>query len=153
VAVLGGATLTLLAASCGAATNSLNPGREEVSVAHNSHLGRVLVDDEGRTLYLFVRDPPNRSTCYGACASIWPPLTTAAMPRAGRGIDAAKLTTFKRHHGRAQVAYNGHPLYYYQGDTEGGDAYGENLSQFGAEWYVVSPGGQPVGPKGASSGS
>lgn len=151
-ALTGLLTLALLAAGCDAATNSLNPGREKVTVARNDKLGKILVDDEGRTVYLFVSDPPNRSSCYDACASIWPPVTTAGMPRAEGGAAAGKLSTFHRHDGGTQVAYAGHPLYYYQADTEAGDAYGENLDQFGAEWYALSPAGQQVEPKEGGSG-
>jgi predicted lipoprotein with Yx(FWY)xxD motif len=43
-----------------------------------------------------------------------------------------------------QVTYNGHPLYYYYGDTKSGDTKGEGLTAFGAGWYVVSPAGTKV---------
>jgi predicted lipoprotein with Yx(FWY)xxD motif len=122
---------------------------------HRPHPGlgtRVLVDDEGRTVYLFVADPPNQSACYGACASLWPPVTTAGKPEPGGGITASKLSTFHRRDGGTQVAYAGHPLYYYQADTEKGDAYGEGLDQFGAEWYALSPSGQQVEPKKGGGG-
>lgn len=152
VAVLGLATTALLAAGCAEATNSLHPSRQKVAVAHNPDLGNVLVDDNGRTVYLFVQDPPNHTSCYDACASIWPPVTTAGPPTAGTGVPAAELTTIDRRDGGRQVAYNGHPLYYYQADREPGDAYGEGLNQFGAEWYALSSAGQQVEPKGGQSG-
>jgi quercetin dioxygenase-like cupin family protein len=41
-----------------------------------TRLGKILVDAQGRTLYLFEKDKGARSTCFGACASAWPPLTT-----------------------------------------------------------------------------
>lgn len=152
-ATIGLTTLAVLAGGCGAATNSLHPGREKVAAAHNPDLGTILVDDEGRTLYLFVSDPPNQTTCYSACASIWPPVTTAGKPTASSGVSPDQLTTFHRSDGGTQIAYHGHPLYYYQADTEAGDAYGEGLDQFGAEWYALSQTGQQVEPKGGSSGS
>ncbi len=43
-----------------------------------------------------------------------------------------------------QVTYNGHPLYYYVGDTNPGDTNGEQLNQFGGLWYAVSPSGMQV---------
>jgi predicted lipoprotein with Yx(FWY)xxD motif len=139
VLVLGAlATVAALAlAGCGAATNSLHPGRETLTAASNPRLGTILVDDEGQTVYEFAADPPGRSTCYGACASIWPPVTTEAPPQAGHGAAAGKLSTITRRDGRTQLAYNGQPLYYYQADTAPGDADGEGLDQFGARWYVV----------------
>ncbi len=45
---------------------------------------------------------------------------------------------------QGQVTYNGHPLYTYAGDTKPGDTNGQNLDQFGAEWYVLSPAGDKV---------
>jgi predicted lipoprotein with Yx(FWY)xxD motif len=146
-------SLALLAAGCGAATNELNPGREELAVASKASLGTVLVDDEGRTVYLFEKDPPNRSACDGACASVWPPLTTSGRPQAGDGVAAGKLSTIRRSDGLLQVVYAGHPLYYYQADTGRDDAYGQKVSQFGAEWYAVTPSGESAGESGSEGGN
>jgi hypothetical protein len=41
----------------------------------------------------------------------------------------------------SQVTYNGKPLYYYEKDSSPGDTKGEGAKQYGAEWYLVSPGG------------
>ena len=51
-------------------------------VTRRTKLGNVLVDGRGRTLYLFEKDKGTASTCYGACASVWPPLTTGAKAKA-----------------------------------------------------------------------
>lgn len=109
-----------------------------------SPLGSILVDARGRTLYLFEADQPARSGCSGACASIWPPLTTSAAPQAGGGVSAAKLATFVRAGGERQVTYNGHPLYTYAGDSRPGATDGQALDQFGAEWYVVDAAGDKI---------
>jgi predicted lipoprotein with Yx(FWY)xxD motif len=122
-----------------------------VKSAHVPGVGRALVDDSGKTLYIFLRDPRNDSSCYGACASVWPPLLTAGKPTAESGIVASKLSTYRRDDGGTQVTYNGHPLYYYQGDTGAGDAYGQAVKQFGAEWYAISPAGQVAEKKGGGS--
>ena len=45
--------------------------------ARQSKLGRILVDGRGRTLYLFEKDKRGKSSCNGACAAAWPPLTTS----------------------------------------------------------------------------
>ena len=42
------------------------------------------------------------------------------------------------------MTYNGHPLYYYVGDKNTGDTHGQGLNQFGALWFVLSPGGNAV---------
>src|SRR5512144_2799626 len=64
-----------------------------VSVGQSDQLGNFLVDAKGMTLYLFLKDTPNTSNCYDACAKSWPPLLTAGSPVAGDGLDAAKLCT------------------------------------------------------------
>src|SRR3954451_25496164 len=109
-----------------------------------SHYGRILVDARGRSLYLFEKDKGTASTCYGACAGVWPPLLTKSKPVAVRGAAAGKLGTTKRKDGTLQVTYKGHPLYLYVGDTRSGQTSGQNLDQFGAEWYVLSTAGVKV---------
>src|SRR5918994_3521049 len=50
----------------------------------DSQLGPVLFSGSDRAVYTFTRDPRNRSRCYGACATAWPPFYAKARPRAGR---------------------------------------------------------------------
>lgn len=115
-----------------------------VGVAPGGDLGRILVDDQNRTLYLFEKDAGGRSACSGACAADWPPLRSAGKPTAGTGLDAAKLATIARSDGKPQVTYDDHPLYLYAGDQEPGDTNGQALDAFGAPWYVLSPAGTGV---------
>jgi predicted lipoprotein with Yx(FWY)xxD motif len=42
------------------------------------------------------------------------------------------------------VTYDGHPLYRYVKDGDAGDAYGEGIKSFGAEWYALAPSGKKV---------
>jgi predicted lipoprotein with Yx(FWY)xxD motif len=123
----------------------------EITLA-DTDLGQVLVGGDGRTLYLFESDTAgDASTCSGDCAAAWPPLTTKGKPRAESGVDAAKLSTFTREDGATQVAYNGHPLYYYSGDAAPGDTNGNDSDAFGAEWYAVTAAGESAGDEGESS--
>lgn len=117
----------------------------EIATATARGLGRILADGEGRTVYLFEKDKDGRSSCSGACAALWPPVTTTGRPNAGPGAQASKLGTTSRSDGRKQVTYGGHPLYYYgpDGDTKGSTK-GEGLNQFGGGWFVVAPDGQKV---------
>ena len=117
--------------------------RATIGVA-KSRLGRILVDGRGRALYLFEKDKRIASTCYGACAGVWPPLTTAGKPHAVRGALAARLGTTRRSDGKLEVTYNGHPLYRYVGDTQPGDTKGQGLNQFGGGWDVLSPKGTKI---------
>ena len=107
-------------------------------------LGKVLVDAQGRTLYLFEADKGTMSACDGACASIWPPLVTKGKPTAGAGLAASKLGTTKRSDGATELTYNGHPLYTYAGDTAAGQTSGQGLDDYGAEWYALSARGDKI---------
>lgn len=140
----GLAVVGLAGAGCTTATNELNPSQEELQVSATAPLGRIVTDDEGRTVYLFEKDEHDQSYCTGACESVWPPVTTKGLPKIGDGIAAGKVTLLKRENGLRQVVYQGHPLYYYQGDTHSGDTNGQELDQFGAEWYALTPSGDPA---------
>ena len=108
-------------------------------------LGKVLADGSGRTLYLFEKDKGPKSTCFGACATAWPPLTTTGKPKASHGVSASKLGTTSRGGGVKQVTYNGHPLYRFIKDTGARQTHGQGLKAFGAEWYVLSAAGKQIG--------
>jgi predicted lipoprotein with Yx(FWY)xxD motif len=120
-----------------------------LSVRSVAPLGQLLADGSGRTLYLFEADTSNKSTCSGACAQGWPPFVTTGAPQLGAGVNQALVGTTTRSDGSLQVTYNGHPLYYFSGDTQAGNAKGENIHAFGADWYVVSPVGDKIEPPGS----
>ena len=81
-----------------------------------SALGRILVDGNSHTLYLFEKDKGGKSACSGDCAQNWPPLLTKGTPKAGAAAKASLLGTTKRPDGTTQVTYNKHPLYTFKGD-------------------------------------
>lgn len=158
MAVAGLAVIALAVAACGGSSGASQSsgaygsapkpapaakGGASVSLA-SSKLGKILVDGQGRTLYLFEADKGTTSVCNGACAAAWPPLTTAGKPIAGGGLAASKLGTTKRSDGTAEVTYNGHPLYTYAGDGAPGQTAGQAIDGFGAEWYVLSPAGNKI---------
>lgn len=115
-----------------------------VAVATNPKLGQILVDGSGRTLYLFEADKGPISTCYGACATYWPPLLTGGAPAAGTGVTPSLLGTTKRTDGTTEVTYAGHPLYYVVTDHNPGDATGQAVNNYGAPWYVVGADGNKI---------
>ncbi len=128
------------------AANSETGGNGVVAVAKSPELDEaILVDSEGFTLYDFHKDRGTKSACYGACAGVWPPLTTSGAPQAMKGAEAGKLGTTKRSDGTVQVTYAGHPLYTYTADTKPGDARGNDFSSYGAEWYALLPSGEEAG--------
>jgi predicted lipoprotein with Yx(FWY)xxD motif/plastocyanin len=119
-----------------------------VVLGKSDQLGSFLVDPKGMTLYLFLKDSPNTSNCYDACAKSWPPLLADGSPVAGDGLDAAKLGITARTDGTSQVTYNGWPLYYFANDKQPGDTNGQNVKQV---WFVISPAGEKVdGASGAA---
>lgn len=119
----------------------------EVTTAHGK-LGTYLTDSKGRALYLFEADKGSKSTCYSACASIWPPLIRATAVTPGTGVARALLGTTTRTDGTTEVTYHGHPLYYYVGDTSAGSTTGQGLNQFGAKWYLIAPSGNKLDTDG-----
>jgi predicted lipoprotein with Yx(FWY)xxD motif len=119
----------------------------------STHLGKVLVDSRGRTLYVFMKDKGTTSTCFGACASAWPPLRAAGKPTVAGGAHASMVGTTRRSDGRPQVIYNRHPLYRFQGDKKPGDTNGQGLTAFGGRWSVISPSGRRVTRAAAGSRS
>ena len=151
------AAALLLAVACGGsggtAGAAASPSPSETGMMHHaaldvaaSRFGQVLVDAQGRVLYLFAADKTSDSTCYEACATAWPPLLTAK----GAKVDAmhaatASLTgTTTRKDATVQVTYNGHPLYYFQADTQPGQITCQAVVNFGGAWYVVDPQGNAI---------
>ena len=108
-------------------------------------LGKVLVDGQGFTLYVFAPDKHSgRSTCYGRCASAWPPLVLpsgVSQTPAGTEVRSALLGTTTRRDGTVQVTYKKWPLYTWVVDTAPGDATGQDLNNLGGKWYVITPSG------------
>jgi predicted lipoprotein with Yx(FWY)xxD motif len=125
----------------GAPSTSSGPATVKTST---SKAGTILTDGSGRTLYLFMKDTTNQSNCSGACVSAWPVNQSNGTPKAQSGVKASLLGTIKRGDGTTQVTYNGHPLYYYSGDSQAGQLNGQGLNAFGALWYVVGPNGTQV---------
>ncbi len=113
-----------------------------VSTSSVEGLGTILVDSRGYTLYDFHKDKGTMSACYDACAQAWPPLITEEEPLAGGGAIGSKLSTTERKDGTVQVTYAGHPLYTYAQDEVPGQARGNDVSSFGAEWYALQPSGE-----------
>ena len=135
-------TFIVAGASAGAPATDAS-GVASVGLA-SSKLGKILVDGAGRTLYLWEADTGKASTCDGACASAWPPLTTTGKPMAGPGVSASKLGTIERSDGTSEVTYNGHPLYRFSGDSAPGQTNGQGSNGFGAAWYVLAPAGNAI---------
>jgi len=117
-------------------------GAANVSLASVPKLGMILVDSKGMTLYDFHKDKGTKSMCNGACAEAWPPLLTEGAPTVGNGAEESLLGTTTRADGTEQVTYAGHPLYTFVGDKKPGEATGNDVEAFGAEWYALTADGE-----------
>src|SRR5437879_12783551 len=99
------ALLTLLLPFALAATNyggGAAPGSPSTSATVSvggSSLGQILVDANGKSPYLFEADSGTQSTCSGACAQAWPPLTTNGAPKAVSTASPSLLGTTARSDG------------------------------------------------------
>ena len=105
--------------------------------------GVWLADQTGRTLYIRTADQGTTSSCYGACATAWPPLlATGPVTVSGAGV-AGDVGTTTRTDGTTQVTYAGHPLYYFANETSP-----DQVKGLGAQgvWFLVAPTGTMIKP-------
>jgi len=128
----------LLALLFAASAVAQEPAR--LALAELPGVGNVLVDQEGRSLYIFTNDEQGTSNCTDECLQNWPPLLTEGRAITSPGLIPGLVGSLERDEG-TQVTYFGMPLYYYVGDTEPGMAEGQGL---GEAWYLLSSTGQPV---------
>jgi predicted lipoprotein with Yx(FWY)xxD motif len=137
VALAVNATAFAASPAVDASVTTAKKKKATVKIAE-TELGEVLVDAKGRTLYLFDPDGSNIdvSNCTDACADAWPPLTSK-KPKAGKGLDKSLLEVGTDN----QVAYNGHLLYRFAGDSAPGDTTGQGV---GGVWHVVGADGEPI---------
>jgi predicted lipoprotein with Yx(FWY)xxD motif len=104
----------------------------------------VLTNGSGRAVYLWVKDTGDMSQCSGACAGAWPAVTTTGTVTGAGAAKPSDLGTITRSDGTKQVTYDGHPLYYFSGDSGAGTASGQGSDSFGAKWWLVAPSGGDV---------
>jgi predicted lipoprotein with Yx(FWY)xxD motif len=106
----------------------------------DTKLGKILVAANGMTVYLYTKDTSaTASACTGGCATAWPPVTGPVT--AGAGVDSASITSLTGPNGEQQVAYKGHPLYYFARDSAAGDTLGHKV---GGVWFVLDASGAAI---------
>jgi predicted lipoprotein with Yx(FWY)xxD motif len=154
-------TVTVVVAACtsGGASPAPSAGGTSavagviIGTASSTNFGNVLTGPNGMTLYTHAGDSATTSTCTGQCATAWPPLATTGQPSAGTGV-TGQLGTLTRVDGTMQVTYGGLPLYYWQGDTKGGDVTGNGVNGFSvATVSGPGPSASPSAPAPAKSSS
>ncbi len=177
--LLGGSLLlgaAITVAACGASSSTTGSGSSPSSGSASSApagastsavtisaqsvpgVGTVLVNGQGRTLYLLNSEKGGKITCTDAngCTKIWPDTElpkgmTAA--KAGSGVQASLLGTVKGDNGALYVTYHGWPLYTFSGDSGSGAAHGQGITSFGGTWYALTSSGNAATGQAASSPS
>jgi predicted lipoprotein with Yx(FWY)xxD motif len=110
-----------------------------------THVGTILVNRRGFTLYAFATDKRNYDSCVkkAGCLAAWPAVKTGGRPIAGPGVRSSLIGTIKLGNTR-QVTYAGHPLYTYIADRTAGQTNYVNIFQFGGRWPAVNAAGHDV---------
>ena len=149
---------TAASSSGGAAAGTSPSAAVTISAKSVPGSGTVLVNGQGRTLYLLTSEKGGKITCTDetGCTKIWPDTelpkgVTAAT--AGSGIQPSLLGTVKDASGSLYVTYNGWPLYTFSGDSGPGTVKGQGITSFGGTWYVLSTSGNPVTGSHPQSGT
>lgn len=164
------AALTL--AACGSTTGaSIAPLNQSAAASHGSTTssqppvvigtfktpqdGTLITGANQRTLYVFQPDERataghnKLSTCYGGCASVWPPVLAPQLPAVSGQANATLVGMTTRKDGTKQVTYGGLPLYYYAADTKAGQATGNHLKDGFGLWTGLLATGK-LAPDGSS---
>lgn len=152
----GACAAAVLAAACGSGSNSAAGGGASPAGPSSSGSGPVVIttasasgstflaDGSGHAVYMWSKDSGGKSACSGTCAGGWPPVTATGKVTASGGAKSGDLGTITRPDGTRQVTYDGHPLYFYAGDSGPDTASGQGSAAFGAKWWLVSPSGSDV---------
>ncbi|HVQ17429.1 MAG TPA: hypothetical protein VMT27_00175 [Actinomycetes bacterium] len=149
--VFAGVGLIVLLAGCtssssdAAAKSTPVPGTAADSIGvGTTSLGSVMVDAQGRTLYMLTSDSRNQSNCSAACLTYWPPVPAPASGQPSSPQISAKVGETNTTTGLKMLTVGGWPVYTYVSDQAAGDVTGEGIATFGGTWYAISPSGTPV---------
>jgi predicted lipoprotein with Yx(FWY)xxD motif len=155
--------LAALPAACGSSSSPARTsaptgggaGASALATKHLDGLGVVLVNGQGRTLYVFAPDNAKKVTCTGTCAQVWPPLKVPAgqKPSISGAVKSSLVASASNPSGGQVVTYAGWPLYTYVADATPGTAHGQALNNSGGVWYVISPSGQVIKKQGGAASS
>jgi predicted lipoprotein with Yx(FWY)xxD motif len=133
--VLTVAAAGLALAACGGAATAASvsgAATKDVKTASTSR-GTILVNSKGRSLYNLSVEKKGHFICTGTCTKTWHPLRSKHKSPTGT---VSHLSFLKRPDGTKQVAYKGHPLYTFSGDSKAGDTNGQGFKDVGT-WSVI----------------
>src|SRR5262245_7422496 len=132
----GGHSSAPTATSSAVGTSPSSFGTNVTVKSATNDLGTLLTGSDGRTLYGFTNDTQATSTCFGTCATTWPPVIVPEDWQVGPGLDSAVFSTIIRTDGERQLVAGKYPLYEFSGDATAGDTNGQGS---GGVWFVVGP--------------
>jgi predicted lipoprotein with Yx(FWY)xxD motif len=155
VCALGVAGLTACgddgdSASGGTSGSSSSAPAAKLATADVGSFGKVIVDGNGRTVYVFDKDIAGKSNCEGDCLAKWPVVAAGDGTPQLDGIDASLVSTVTRSDGSKQLAVAGLPIYLFASDTKAGDAKGQAV---GGVWWVVGADGRKITTQPSSNGN
>ncbi len=131
-----------------------------VATATVGQVGTVLVNGEGRTLYLLDSEKGGKLTCTetNGCTKVWPDTelpdgVTKAV--SGSGVNSTLVSTVKSPDGKLYLTYGPSqwPLYTYSGDSAPGQAHGQGIHSFGGVWSAITPAGNAAAASQGTSSS
>lgn len=125
--------LYVLLFSC--SKENVAPLAKGVEVRTDARFGKIITDDQGKSLYFFSTDVGVSSTCTGGCLTVWPIFHVDNIA-IGTGLEQADFGEITNVGGAKQTTYKGWPLYYYTGDEKAGEINGDKS---GDVWYVAKP--------------
>lgn len=107
-------------------TTAVATGSGVLVVKTSSSLGKYYTDPNGKALYTYGNDTSGVSNCTGSCLTSWPAYvdggSTSNLPT---GVGTIK----RKDNGQIQYTYDGLPLYYFAGDSNG-QVTGNGVSSF-----------------------
>ena len=130
----------------------LDCGRESGQDQEDEHLGMILVDSKGKTLYLFEKDKGGKSSCYCELRG-----ELAAVPddEEAEGGGRRQGGEARDHEAQGRQAA-GHvqqsPAVLVQVRQGAGQTKGENVHAFGGDWYASRPRAPQVEPAAPTGG-
>ena len=124
----------------------VQPGKFDLSTAHDISLGTYIADGSGRAVYVLDDDSSNGAACTQLCLAIWPPVAVGnAIPQSSdSAVLHSNIGVVTRDGGTVQITFRGRPLYYYLGDQKPGDTRGHHVEDSWGEWKLISPAGRPL---------
>ncbi|TDD57853.1 hypothetical protein E1263_21850 [Kribbella antibiotica] len=148
--VLGLGALTACGDDKGADSNASSGGASQSAdqlKTADTGLGKVLVDGNGRTVYVFDKDTAGKSNCEADCLAKWPAVAAGdSTPK----LDGVEISTITRSDGSKQLAVGGLPVYLFAGDSKAGETKGQAV---GGVWWVVGADGKKVTTQPSSDGN